>query len=275
LERDDPRLSRLAVVRQATIERGIPTAMAALVLAVAFVPFLLIGDVPGTEIVRPLAVSLLGGLFTTSLLALVVLPAGYLAVRSRRAEASPELTVAVVRTPDSETAAQGHTVENGDMVGNGHLVGSGAGNGNGHVPDPAAATADPTAAGAAPNTGPFSATGDPTPATGDTTSDEGGHTTGHTTGPSPATGDPAAHAAGHTTGPSPATAHHAAGAPGDPPAAESPPDPVTVGADPATSSLSSVGTYSRPTPHHLSRLQPPSAATETAPTTDREDDPNA
>ncbi|MDQ1368925.1 MAG: hypothetical protein QOF20_1278, partial [Acidimicrobiaceae bacterium] len=145
LERDDPRLSRLAVVRQATIERGIPTAMAALVLAVAFVPFLLIGDVPGTEIVRPLAVSLLGGLFTTSLLALVVLPAGYLAVRSRRAEATPELTMAVVRTPDSETAAQGHAVENGDMVGNGHLVGSGAGNGNGHVPGPAPATADPTA----------------------------------------------------------------------------------------------------------------------------------
>ncbi|MDQ1368466.1 MAG: hypothetical protein QOF20_819, partial [Acidimicrobiaceae bacterium] len=122
------------------------------------------------------------------------------------------------------------------------------------------ATGDHAAGAPAPATGPSTATGDATPAT---------------TGPSPATGDPTPHAAGHTTGPSPATAHHAAGAPGDPPAAESPPDPVTVGADPATSSLSSVGTYSRPTPHHLSRLQPPSAATETAPTTDREDDPNA
>ncbi|MDQ1415692.1 MAG: hypothetical protein QOF81_1305, partial [Acidimicrobiaceae bacterium] len=284
LERNDPRLSRLAVVRQATIERGIPTAMAALVLAVAFVPFLLIGDVPGTEIVRPLAVSLLGGLCTTSLLALVVLPAGYLAVRSRRAEASPELTVAVVRTPDSETAAQGHAVENGDMVGNGHLVGSGAGNGNGHVPGPAPATADPTAAGAAPTaaptTGSFSATGDPTPATGDATSDEGGHTTGHTTGPSPATGDPAAGApapatgpstatgdptpatgdatsdeGGHTIGPSPATGDHAAGAP----APATGPSTATGDATPATGDPTPA--TGDPTPHAAGHTTGPSPAT--------------
>ena len=218
LERDDPRLGRLAVVRRGTIERGIPTGMAALVLAVAFVPFLLIGNVPGTEIVRPLAVSLLGGLVTTSLLALVVLPAGYLAVYRRRAQATPELTVSVVSTPNSETAEQEHAVEDADMVG--------PGTENGHVSDP-------------------------TPA------------------------DPAPDSAAPTTAPSPTTAGPAAGAAGDPPAAESPPDPVPVGAHPPTSSLASVGTYSRPIPHHLSPLQPPSAATDTAPTTDREDDPNA
>ena len=89
LERGDPRLGRLAAVRRGTIERGMSTGVAALVTAVAFLPFVAIGSVPGTEIVRPLAISVLGGLFTTTLLALVILPAGYLVGRDRRPAEPP------------------------------------------------------------------------------------------------------------------------------------------------------------------------------------------
>jgi len=93
LERDEPQLTGLAVVRRGTFERGVPTGLAALVLAVAFVPVVAIGHVAGTEVVRPLAVSLLGGLLTTALLALVVLPAGYLALRSPRSAQPSQLSL--------------------------------------------------------------------------------------------------------------------------------------------------------------------------------------
>ncbi len=84
LERDEPRLSRLAVAQQASVEAGLPSILAALVIGAAFLPFIAIGSLPGTEIIRPLAVTLIGGALTTTLVTLVVLPAGYLVGRSRR-----------------------------------------------------------------------------------------------------------------------------------------------------------------------------------------------
>jgi Cu/Ag efflux pump CusA len=84
LEQDDPRLSRLGVVQRRAVERGLPTGVTAVVTGAAFVPFLLMAHLPGAEIVRPLAVAVLGGLLTTALVTLVVLPAGYLLGRDRR-----------------------------------------------------------------------------------------------------------------------------------------------------------------------------------------------
>ena len=40
-------------------------------------PFVILGDRPGLEIVHPLAVALLGGLLTTALVTLFVLPSVY------------------------------------------------------------------------------------------------------------------------------------------------------------------------------------------------------
>jgi CzcA family heavy metal efflux pump len=59
-------------------ERLAPIAMTVLTTALGLVPLLLFGDVPGLEVVRPLAVVVLGGLVTTALVSLLILPFLYL-----------------------------------------------------------------------------------------------------------------------------------------------------------------------------------------------------
>ncbi|MEO5678366.1 MAG: efflux RND transporter permease subunit [Acidimicrobiales bacterium] len=80
LQGDAPDLSDLAVVRRGTAEAGVPSAVAALVAAAGLVPFLAIGRAGGGEVVRPLTFVVLGGLVACTLLALLVLPAAYLAI---------------------------------------------------------------------------------------------------------------------------------------------------------------------------------------------------
>ncbi|MEQ8765953.1 MAG: efflux RND transporter permease subunit [Planctomycetota bacterium] len=69
-----------AVVR-GSMERLIPILMTALTAALALVPIILEGDQPGNEILAPLAVVISGGLLTSTFLNLVVVPAGYVALR--------------------------------------------------------------------------------------------------------------------------------------------------------------------------------------------------
>jgi CzcA family heavy metal efflux pump len=76
------------LVLRGTRERVAPTVLTALATAAALVPFVLLGSVAGTEVLHPLAVVVLGGLVTSTLLTLLVLPALYL----RLAPASPEPT---------------------------------------------------------------------------------------------------------------------------------------------------------------------------------------
>ena len=59
-------------------ERLAPIVMTALTTALALLPFVLFGNIPGHEIVRPMAIVILGGLVTSTLLNLFVLPALYL-----------------------------------------------------------------------------------------------------------------------------------------------------------------------------------------------------
>jgi CzcA family heavy metal efflux pump len=59
-------------------ERLAPMVITASATAVAMVPFVVLGARPGYEIVRPMAVVILGGLVTATLLSLFVLPALYL-----------------------------------------------------------------------------------------------------------------------------------------------------------------------------------------------------
>jgi Cu/Ag efflux pump CusA len=55
--------------------------MTTLTTALVLLPALFLGDIPGLEIVRPMALAILGGLVTAVLLNLFILPALYLGLR--------------------------------------------------------------------------------------------------------------------------------------------------------------------------------------------------
>ncbi len=76
-----------AVVR-GSLERVVPILMTALTSALALAPLAMAMDEPGNEIQAPMALVILGGLISSTLLNLVVVPAGYLLV---------------ARTPPSDT----------------------------------------------------------------------------------------------------------------------------------------------------------------------------
>jgi CzcA family heavy metal efflux pump len=59
-------------------ERLSPTLMTAIATGLALLPFVILGDIPGHEIVRPMAIVILGGLVTSTLLNLFIAPAMYL-----------------------------------------------------------------------------------------------------------------------------------------------------------------------------------------------------
>ena len=65
------------LVTRATRERIAPMVMSALAVSVALAPFVFAGGA-GSEIVRPMAIVIIGGLVTTMLMAAVVMPALYL-----------------------------------------------------------------------------------------------------------------------------------------------------------------------------------------------------
>ena len=66
------------LVERGTRERLAPILMTAATTAVALLPVVFLGDIAGLEIVRPMALVILGGLVTSTWLTLVVLPALYL-----------------------------------------------------------------------------------------------------------------------------------------------------------------------------------------------------
>jgi CzcA family heavy metal efflux pump len=68
-----------AIVRGSQ-ERLVPILMTALTAALALVPIALKGNQPGSDILAPLSVVILGGLLTSTFLNLVVVPAGYAAI---------------------------------------------------------------------------------------------------------------------------------------------------------------------------------------------------
>jgi Cu/Ag efflux pump CusA len=68
------------LVLRAARERFTPIFVSALATGLALVPFVVLGELPGYELVHPLAVVVLGGLVTSTLLNLVVVPPLYLRV---------------------------------------------------------------------------------------------------------------------------------------------------------------------------------------------------
>ena len=71
------------VVREGTLNRLVPILMTAITPALALLP-LLWGSPVGKELERPLAFVVLGGLVTSTLLNLIVIPSAYRALRQRR-----------------------------------------------------------------------------------------------------------------------------------------------------------------------------------------------
>ena len=94
-------------VVRATRDRLIPVLVTASTLAAAMVPFVALGTVAGTEILHPLAVVVLGGLVTSTLVTLFVVPALYLRFAAVTAPEQPAEATLVSR-PDLIPEEMGH-----------------------------------------------------------------------------------------------------------------------------------------------------------------------
>lgn len=79
------------MVERGTLERLVPVLMTALATGIALVPLVLAADAPGKEILHPIAVVIVGGLVTSTLLGLGVTPAVFYAFGRRAAERSVSL----------------------------------------------------------------------------------------------------------------------------------------------------------------------------------------
>jgi CzcA family heavy metal efflux pump len=90
LEREEGETFGVPLVLRAARERLAPILMTSLATGLALVPLVVLGDRPGHEIEYPLAVVILGGLFTSTLLNLFVTPVLYLTFgRPRPAAGTP------------------------------------------------------------------------------------------------------------------------------------------------------------------------------------------
>jgi CzcA family heavy metal efflux pump len=78
LERAEGQRFGSELILRGTRDRVPPIVMTLLVTAVVLVPLVLGSNAPGLEIVRPMAIVILGGLLTTALVNVLVLPAMYL-----------------------------------------------------------------------------------------------------------------------------------------------------------------------------------------------------
>jgi CzcA family heavy metal efflux pump len=79
------------LVMRLTRQRVGPVLLTAFTAAVALIPLVLFGSVAGVEVLRPLAVVILGGLVTSTLLTLFVIPALYLQFAPRAPQPADEL----------------------------------------------------------------------------------------------------------------------------------------------------------------------------------------
>ena len=82
----DEGLALLEAVVEGAIHRFRPVMMTATVAMLGLIPFLF-ADGPGSEVQRPLAIVVIGGLITSTLLTLIVVPALYGYFEERRIEA--------------------------------------------------------------------------------------------------------------------------------------------------------------------------------------------
>jgi Cu/Ag efflux pump CusA len=93
LEREDATAPAAELVARGAADRAPAVVLSALAVALALVPLVTLRRLPGGEVLGPLAVTALGGLVSSTLVTLLVLPALYarLVLGHRRATAEPSL----------------------------------------------------------------------------------------------------------------------------------------------------------------------------------------
>ena len=104
LERDGQPFGH-ELVLEGTRERLTPILTTALATALVLGPVVFAGDIAGLEIVRPMAIVILGGLITSTLLALLVVPAVYLRYGFVREPDTSTMDVAIT-VPETETLSR-------------------------------------------------------------------------------------------------------------------------------------------------------------------------
>jgi len=103
LERNEGVTFGPELITRGASESFVTIIKSALAIALVLVPSLIMGDIPGLEIIRPMAIVVLGGLITTSLLNLFVLPAFYLRYGESREQDIDLLPTNVADLPASAT----------------------------------------------------------------------------------------------------------------------------------------------------------------------------
>jgi Cu/Ag efflux pump CusA len=86
LEREEGVPFDLELVLRGSMERVTPMVMLGLTAGLALVPLLLAGNIPGNEIEYPMAIVIIGGLITSELLNLFIVPMLYLHFGKPRGE---------------------------------------------------------------------------------------------------------------------------------------------------------------------------------------------
>ena len=91
MERREEELLGADLVRHGARERLAPTLMTALATGLVFAPFVFAGGRPGYEILHPMGIVVLGGLFTATLVNVFVIPGLYLHFTSVKSETELDL----------------------------------------------------------------------------------------------------------------------------------------------------------------------------------------
>ena len=107
LEDDDHSFHRPALVAAGTVHRVGPILTTALATGVAMLPILVAGSIPGMEYLAPMAAVVLGGLVSTTVVALFVLPALYLRFAGRQHREEHLDLELPVRRPAEDLVATG------------------------------------------------------------------------------------------------------------------------------------------------------------------------
>ena len=90
MQHEGQKFTREMVVR-GTLERVVPVLMTALAAGIALIPLILAADEPGKEILHPVAVAIVGGLISSTLLTFLVTPAVFFATGRRAAATALEI----------------------------------------------------------------------------------------------------------------------------------------------------------------------------------------
>jgi Cu/Ag efflux pump CusA len=87
----------IALITRGTLERLVPVLMTALSAGIALIPLVLAPGEPGKEILHPVAVAIVGGLVSSTLLDLVVTPTVFFLIGRKAAEKALRLDAPAAR----------------------------------------------------------------------------------------------------------------------------------------------------------------------------------